>query len=354
VVPLYNVETRRIVSVGSDSEIFPLNLPLVEIADAATATPLYYPSIKVEVLGKKDAKPLWLIDGSVVCSDPSLLALSSARRKWGETEEYRVLSISCGQKGRSINGSESATYGGLDWLQHDLLGIAMDGSYVSSHLADILGPSFLRIDCDLAPENDDTDELSPQNIEQLRKLGKDLYAKNKGLVAKFFEPPKPKPKEEETLRKSSSKNSLRKVKEEEERKKREEEEAARKKKEEEEAAQKKKEEEERKKREEEEAARKKAAISKVAEETEESEDDEETGESEEEDDHDEKAKTGSSKKGNLSEEDSYESESESESEKAKKTKEKENSKEKEKEKEKKKKKEGDEDDEDDDEGCIIS
>ena len=257
-VPLYNIEARRVVALGSDADYFPLNVSVVDLADAATATPLYYPPVKVEVPGsKKDTKPLWFIDGSVVSSDPSLLALSSARKKWGEKEEYRILSLGCGQKSRPINGEEAATYGGLDWLQHDLLGIAMDGGHLASHLSDILGSSYLRVDGELAPSNDDLDELSPHNIEQLRKLGKDLYTKHKAALVKFFEPPKPKVKEEESLKKSSSKSSLKKLKEEEEAKRKREEEAAKKKKEEEELARKKAEEEEAAKKIKEEAAKKK-------------------------------------------------------------------------------------------------
>jgi len=260
---------------------------VVDVADAAVATPIYFPPVRVEIPGKKDSAPLWLVDGSVVCSDPSILALNAAKKKWGDKEDFRVLSISCGQMSRRIDGQEASTFGGaLHWIQQDILSVAMDGSFVATQLSELLGPDFLRVDYDLPAGGDAFDLISPQNIEQLRKVGRDLYQKFKPQLVKFFEPPKPRaPKEEETIKKSSSKSSLKKLKEEEEKKKlkededkkRREEEDRRKQEEEERKKQEDKErrrrEEEEKKKQEQEAAKKKAEPSSSEEEEDSEEED---------------------------------------------------------------------------------
>ena len=61
----------------------------------------------------------------------------------------------------------------------------MDGSFVATQLSELLGPDFLRVDFDLPAGGDAFDLISPQNIEQLRKVGRDLYQKFKPQLVKF-------------------------------------------------------------------------------------------------------------------------------------------------------------------------
>jgi len=267
-VPLYNLQSRKLISVGYQSEVADQTIvcTAAELADAATATPIYFSSVKIGSNSKSSsssASNQWFIDGSLVCSDPSLLAFAHAKHKWGEYDEIKVLSIGCGRPTRMINGVEAIQYGGIDWLQHDLLGISMDSSLASNQLAELFPTQYLRVDAPLTNLSEDFDDMSPENIEKLKKFGKELFQAHKQQILKFFEAPKvkskekerPKEREEEVVKKSSSKSNLKKMKEEEEKKKKEEEDAAaataaaaaaaaKKRKEEEEALSKKKKEEE--------------------------------------------------------------------------------------------------------------
>ena len=170
----YDVENRR-------SRVLKWNkhadVTLADAADASSAAPLYFPTVKV---GR-----LWLIDGGVVANNPAMCALAEARKQF-PGDEVKLLSVGTGYRTRKIDGKDSQDYGAIEWIRHDLLGIVMDESVVEYQVQQILGSNYLRLSSELVNVKDEMDDTSRQNLEALKRLGEGWFADNREALEAFF------------------------------------------------------------------------------------------------------------------------------------------------------------------------
>ena len=111
----YDIEKREHVVFDS------LNTPDITFIDAiasSSAAPMYFPTYQMQ-------NNSWMIDGSIVTNNPTLIGYSYAKRIL-ETENIKVFSIGSGQNKNKIHGPSSAKWGGVGWLRNDIMGMLLD------------------------------------------------------------------------------------------------------------------------------------------------------------------------------------------------------------------------------------
>ena len=113
VIPTYDIENRVAQVFRSDSVND--NLLAWEIADATSAAPGYFPSVKIHNCNFKGKKiDRWFIDGGVIANNPTMCAISEAKRILGKNSNRPIVVLNIGTGFRSvrISGKEAR---GLWW-----------------------------------------------------------------------------------------------------------------------------------------------------------------------------------------------------------------------------------------------
>jgi patatin-like phospholipase/acyl hydrolase len=169
------------------------NLLAVDVVDATSAAPLYFPTINVKncTIDKKETD-LWLIDGGIIANNPTMCAISEAKRYLKqigqEQRKIKVLSIGTGYKKKHISGKDTKDYGGIEWLiKGNILDITTNNSLVNYQAKWLLGENYLRIDGSLKDASEKLDNVSSENFNLLNQLGKDWWITNEKQIREFFE-----------------------------------------------------------------------------------------------------------------------------------------------------------------------
>jgi len=179
-VTSYDIIKRNIVVFkswgGTDSIDNPL---LVDIADASSAAPTYFPTVKIESTPDK-----WLIDGGMAANNPAMCAFSAALNLGYKIEEINLVSLGTGIMTRvpeDINefGEKSQTWGGLGWIENGLVDHLFEGNTTSTEYfcEQILGDKYIRVNNKLTNASDDIDDVGRKNIAKLKEFGTELYNK---------------------------------------------------------------------------------------------------------------------------------------------------------------------------------
>jgi len=233
---------------SSDPELCHHNPKISDIATASTSLPIYFSPSPIELTQShsNSSSIAWFIDGSIVCHDLLVSVIGAARKQFGDQEEIRVLVVGNGKVSQTINGQEASSFGGLDWIQHDLLGMATQTYYkTTSPFFTYAFPNtkILQVNINLGNVSDAFDDASTENLYQLKELGKTMFEQSKSQLINFMsglEVPKDtitttsvKKSKEKKPRDEEKKKKKKERKEEEERRRKEEEEEEKKRKEEE-------------------------------------------------------------------------------------------------------------------------
>lgn len=158
VLVTYDVEARRALLLSNSGS---KRIRAADAADAASALPLYFPTVRV--------KSRWLIDASPIIGSATMSAYAEARSRWPD-DEIKLLSVGSGITNRAIPGKQSRSFGVLGWIDHDLLAITMDTGLVERQARQILGNNHLRVDSELHDVKDEIDDTTRQNLEALTNL----------------------------------------------------------------------------------------------------------------------------------------------------------------------------------------
>ena len=142
------------------------DISLVDIGDATSAAPIYYPTAKV---GNR-----YLIDGAIVANHPVLHGYVEAKKLFPDSE-IRVLSVGTGLSKRSLNGEASIKWGIVGWLMHDLFGLMVESSLDHELAGEIIGEHYLRINSAINSVNRRLDDRSSSNIQRVVKMGEDWW-----------------------------------------------------------------------------------------------------------------------------------------------------------------------------------
>ena len=141
---------------------------MVSAASATSAAPIYYSTQEID-------DGTWLIDGGIVANNPSLLGYSEAKKLFPD-HEVKVLSIGTGINRRKINGKNSAKWGALNWLNHDILGIMLESSMFDEIASDLMGENYLRVNSSTGLVNRRMDDISEANLKRINLMGMEWWS----------------------------------------------------------------------------------------------------------------------------------------------------------------------------------
>ena len=121
-------------------------MKVVEVLDASTAAPIFFPPIQLKGFG-------FMIDGGVSSNVPILNAyLVAKERNGGSSKGIKMLSIGCSMRHvfKNIDHVFAQDMGGMSWMQHNLFDLLMGvgNNTDQSIIIDLLGGShanFLRV-----------------------------------------------------------------------------------------------------------------------------------------------------------------------------------------------------------------
>jgi len=176
----YAIEERKPVVIKSSKDEY-TDLYSYQVADASSAAPTYFPTKELEIpQGSKE--DFWLVDGGVIANNPTMCAITEARRVWKEIslDQLHVLSIGTGFLTRKINGPASQKWGGLQWMtKGHILEVLSDERIVAYQAMTIIDPGkYIRVNAKLLPQpglpqapDDAMDDVSRTNIKRLKALG---------------------------------------------------------------------------------------------------------------------------------------------------------------------------------------
>ena len=142
------------------------DISIVDVGDATSAAPIYYPTAKV---GDR-----YLIDGAIVANHPVLHGYVEAKKLFPDSE-IRVLSVGTGLSKRSLNGEASTKWGIVGWLMHDLFGLMVESSLDHELAGEIIGQHYLRVNSAINSVNRRLDDRSSSNIQRVVKMGEDWW-----------------------------------------------------------------------------------------------------------------------------------------------------------------------------------
>ncbi len=150
-----------------------------ETARAASAAPTYFRPYKLKSGVKNEYYSL--IDGGVYANNPAMCAYSEAKAVYGEESDIMLVSLGTGQQTRSIRHEDAKKWGLLGWAQ-PLFDICMDGvnDTTEYQLGQVMPKGcYDRLQVSLVEfGKDEMDNASPENINELLILGKNLVNEN--------------------------------------------------------------------------------------------------------------------------------------------------------------------------------
>ena len=176
------------------------NIRCYDIANASTAAPTYYPSVKIDSAN--------YIDGGIVANNPAMILLSEALAKV-DVEDIKLLSIGCGYKNIKQQ-SNPLDIDGLQWIKDGLIDDFMGGSIdvANNQCYNILDKddNYLRINMSLdgALEDldntkhlslsqyasrivsEDLDNITQENILSIERLATKMFYAYLPAITRFF------------------------------------------------------------------------------------------------------------------------------------------------------------------------
>lgn len=182
IIPAYETERRKpwfFKSVNAKNQkMKDRNYRLFDVAMATTAAPTYFEAHKVPYL-KDDY--LSLVDGGVFANNPSLCAYIDAKKKEKkEDHEINLVSLGTGQATRRLMHDEIIGWGLIKWAR-PVIDCSFDGisDTVHYHLSNILKSNqYFRLQKELTSASDDMDNVTEENIRQLKLEAHDILERN--------------------------------------------------------------------------------------------------------------------------------------------------------------------------------
>ena len=154
-------------------------VPLVNILDASSAAPGYFPSVEY-------VPHYWGIDSGVIAYNPTLCAYVEMLKLHDVQDDIRILSIGTGYGYKKSLRSDTETWGGLTWgVKGDLLNLLMDvpmeqEEHLLKTLVKMNGHKYIRINKQL--HNASMDDTSQENIDLLKSIGDKLWNEYKEQI----------------------------------------------------------------------------------------------------------------------------------------------------------------------------
>lgn len=178
-IPCFNINHNKTTFFKSWDPIYG-NYKVVDIIDASSAAPSYFPGVKIN--GD------YYVDGGISVNNPVDSVYSDILELFPDCD-IKILSLGTGKC--EINKKHNITYwGGIQWmLIGDITSILMEGPekmvhYRMEKFCKTLGHEYLRINGNI--KNASIDNTSEKNLKLLRQYGDEWFELNKDKLINFF------------------------------------------------------------------------------------------------------------------------------------------------------------------------
>lgn len=162
------------------------NFLMRDVLRATVAAPTYFDPAKINL---DENNFFALIDGGVVANNPAMCAYIEAKTIFPEAEEFLILSLGTGEVNRKLSYEEAQNWGLAGWSQNlfSVFFHAMDKTvdYQMKRLLPACKDGhqhYYRLQKSLTGANDDMDDVSPENIHNLKAIAQDLILENDQLL----------------------------------------------------------------------------------------------------------------------------------------------------------------------------
>ncbi|KAJ6292052.1 hypothetical protein OIU76_024036 [Salix suchowensis] len=189
IIPAFDIKEFRptIFSTFKAKRDRSMDAPLADVCRATSAAPYYFPPYHF-----KTSKPFNLVDGGVAANNPSFLAVCEAMKE-KKTDFQKIVILSLGTGAPDASGRlevGNGKWGIVDWLWQDddstplldILTTAPD-EMTEIYMSNVfqysgLEHNYTRIQVELKPSEAKMDNTSKENLESLKKIGRDLAEQN--------------------------------------------------------------------------------------------------------------------------------------------------------------------------------
>ena len=124
-----------------------------------------------------------LLDGGIYINNPSMSALVSSIRMFGEDEEINLISLGCGEISNKFNAKKLKNFSSIDWLKN-IVPMMMDGQNKAVHyqlkeMYNKINGTYEKVEFKLSPELSSMDNGSKENVNKLIDVSKRYLCENK-------------------------------------------------------------------------------------------------------------------------------------------------------------------------------
>lgn len=181
----YDIERRRSDVIKSTNPR-QRNLFSYQVADASNVSPTYLASWEMHV--DEDGPNEWLVDGAVAANNPTMCAVTEAKRAWPDEPIGRmhVLSVGTGYRIGKVDEPTSQGSSTIQWFTEEyIFDMSNDERVVANHAMTLMKQgSYIRVNADIYkqpglpnPPDAVMDDVSRSNIDRLRAMGEWWFEK---------------------------------------------------------------------------------------------------------------------------------------------------------------------------------
>lgn len=192
-MPIFFISDLKKQKLGDNFRKICEGYTMKQAAMATSAAPTYFKPYKIETIDPTDGGYYALIDGCIFANNPTSLAIMEAlisskklaakipNQQPLALNDIMVVSLGTGSLTRKYNYNQAVNWGLIQWVE-PLVNIMLDANSesVACQLeqllpkADDIPKQYYRFQGFLNGANDDMDDASPENIERLEALAKQI------------------------------------------------------------------------------------------------------------------------------------------------------------------------------------
>ena len=158
------------------------NWKVTSIARATSAAPTYFPPLHL-TQGTRDYA---LVDGGVFVNNPAMAAYAEARSLYRNFTDFIVVAVGTGDRQDRITYATAKEWGLLGWAKQ-IPAVLMDSvsEAVDYQLELMPGCSYFRLQPPLQAAESDMDNVSPENLANLQKVGREYVQSSAAELEKI-------------------------------------------------------------------------------------------------------------------------------------------------------------------------
>ncbi|NIQ03459.1 MAG: patatin, partial [Nitrospinaceae bacterium] len=193
-IPAYDIEQRKAVFFNSMDARSDENRDFLvrDVLRAATAAPMYF---EVSELPASSGETVPLVDGGVFCSNPAMCAYAEVRnrfRKHPTAKKMVLLSLGTGRMQHPWPAAKARHWGQMEWSKplFDIFMSAVEET-VDFQVRQIFHSvgresQYLRINEPLKYASPELDNVSPENLDRLRREGQETAERSSDLMDEWI------------------------------------------------------------------------------------------------------------------------------------------------------------------------